>query len=147
MSKFYICDKMKELNESHVKFLKHFSNGITHNLILWIISKEPIHGYGIMKKLDDFFDFDNDECELKATSSKVYPLLRKMESKNLIEGEWQTVNNKRVKYYSITEDGEIVLKHVKNNMCQVMDNPFWMLFIEDMTGYKMKRETSYEKRN
>lgn len=138
---------MKELNESHVKFLKHFSNGITHNLILWIISKEPIHGYGIMKKLDDFFDFDNDECELKATSSKVYPLLRKMEAKNLIEGEWQTVNNKRVKYYSITEDGEIVLNHLKNNMCRVIDNPFWMAFIEDMTGNRIKRENSDEKRN
>ena len=138
---------MKELNESHVKFLKHFSNGITHNLILWIISKEPIHGYGIMKKLDDFFDFDNDECELKATSSKVYPLLRKMEAKNLIEGEWQTVNNKRVKYYSITEDGEIVLNHLKNNMCRVIDNPFWMAFIEDMTGNRIKRENSDEKCN
>ena len=138
---------MKELNESHVKFLKHFSNGITHNLILWIISKEPIHGYGIMKKLDDFFDFDNDECELKATSSKVYPLLRKMEAKKLIEGEWQTVNNKRVKYYSITEDGEIVLNHLKNNMCRVIDNPFWMAFIEDMTGNRINRENSDEKRN
>ena len=147
MSKFYICDTMKELKESNIKILKHFSNGITHNLILWIISKEPIHGYGIMKKLDDFFDFDNDECELKATSSKVYPLLRKMEAKKLIEGEWQTVNNKRVKYYSITEDGEIVLNHLKNNMCRVIDNPFWMAFIEDMTGNRIKRENSDEKRN
>ena len=51
---------MKELNESHIKILKHFSNGITHNLILWIISKGPIHGYGIMKKVDDFFDFGNE---------------------------------------------------------------------------------------
>ena len=50
---------MKELTESRIKILKHFSNGITHNLILWIISKEPIHGYGIMKKLDEFFDFEN----------------------------------------------------------------------------------------
>ena len=52
MSKFYICDTMKELKESHIKILKHFSNGLTHNLILWIISKESIHGYGIMKRLD-----------------------------------------------------------------------------------------------
>ena len=39
-----------------------------------------------------------------------------MESNGLILGEWQTVNNKRVKYYSITEDGEIVLNHIKSNM-------------------------------
>ena len=146
MSKFYICDIMKEFNESHVKILKHFSNGITHNLILWIISKEAIHGYGIIKKLDEFFDFDNDECDLKVTSSKIYPLLRKMEAKNLILGEWKTVNNKRVKYYSITEDGEIVLNHIKSSLCYVMDNPSWINFLEDMTGIKLIGEF-YEKRN
>lgn len=131
---------MEELNESHIKILKHFSNGITHNLILWIISKEPIHGYGIMKKLDDFFDFKNDECDLKSSSSKIYPILRKMEDKNLIVGEWQVVNNKRVKYYSITDDGEIVLNHIKKNMLRVLENPSWLAFIEDMTGKEITRE-------
>lgn len=146
MSKFYICDTMKELNESHIKILKHFSNGLTHNLILWIISKEPIHGYGVMKKLDEFFDFKNDNCELKATSSRIYPILRRMEEKNLIEGEWQTVNNKRVKYYSITDDGEIVLNHIRNNMARVIENPSWIIFFEDMAGINLK-ENSNEKRN
>ena len=129
---------MKELTESRIKILKHFSNGITHNLILWIISKGPIHGYGIMKKLDDFFDFGNENCELRSSSSKIYPILRKMESNGLILGEWQTVNNKRVKYYSITEDGEIVLNHIKSNMINVLENPSWLSFIEDMTGRKVK---------
>ena len=129
---------MKELTESRIKILKHFSNGITHNLILWIISKEPIHGYGIMKKLDEFFEFTNDNCELKSSSSKVYPILRKMEDNGLIIGEWKTVNNKRVKYYSITEDGEIVLNHIRNNMEHVLENPNWLDFIEDMTGKKVE---------
>lgn len=131
---------MNELNESHIKLVKHFSNGITHNLILWIISKEPIHGYGIMKKLDDFFDFENDNCDLKSSSSKVYPILRKMEDKSLIVGEWKVVNNKRVKFYSITDDGKIVLNHIKNNMLRVLENPSWLLFIEDMTGRKINPE-------
>ena len=140
MSKFYICDTMKELKESHIKILKHFSNGLTHNLILWIISKESIHGYGIMKRLDEFFDFSNENCELKATSSKVYPILRKMEDKGLIRGEWLIVNNKRVKFYSITEDGEIVLNHIKNNMKRVLENPSWLDYLEDMTGREISRE-------
>lgn len=118
--------------------MKFFSNGVTHNLILWIISKEPIHGYGIMKKLDEFFEFTNDNCELKSSSSKVYPILRKMEDNGLIIGEWKTVNNKRVKYYSITEDGEIVLNHIRNNMEHVLENPNWLDFIEDMTGKKVE---------
>lgn len=129
---------MKELKKSHLKLVKFFSNGVTHNLILWIISKEPIHGYGIMKKLDEFFEFTNDNCELKSSSSKVYPILRKMEDNGLIIGEWKTVNNKRVKYYSITEDGEIVLNHIRNNMEHVLENPNWLDFIEDMTGKKVE---------
>jgi DNA-binding PadR family transcriptional regulator len=129
---------MKELKKSHLKLVKFFSNGVTHNLILWIISKEPIHGYGIMKKLDEFFEFTNDNCELKSSSSKVYPILRKMEDNGLILGEWKTVNNKRLKFYSITEDGEIVLNHIRNNIGHVLENPNWLDFIEDMTGKKVE---------
>ena len=129
---------MKELKKNHLKLVKFFSNGVTHNLILWIISKEPIHGYGIMKKLDEFFQFTNDNCELKSSSSKVYPILRKMEDNNLIIGEWQTVNNKRLKHYSITEDGEIVLNHIRSNMAHVLEDPNWLDFIEDMTGKKVE---------
>ena len=129
---------MKEIKKSYLKLIKHFSNGITHILILWIISKESIHGYGIMKKLDEFFDFFDDNCELKSTSSKIYPILRKMEKTGLIFGEWQTVNNKRVKYYSITSEGEVVLEHIKGNMNNVLENATWLDFIEDMTGKKVK---------
>ena len=129
---------MKELKKSHLKLVKFFSNGVTHNLILWIISKEPIHGYGIMKKLDEFFEFTNDNCELKSSSSKVYPILRKMEDNGLIIGEWKTVNNKRLKFYSITDDGEIVLNHIRNNIGHVLENPNWLDFIEDMTGKKVE---------
>jgi len=60
-----------KVNETPKKLIKHFSNGITHNLILWIISKEKIHGYGIMKKLEVFFSFDGDvECDMNISSSK-----------------------------------------------------------------------------
>ena len=65
----------KDFDESQKKLVKHFSNGITHNLILWIISKETIHGYGIMKKLDEFFSFGEAECEMTASSSKIYTIL------------------------------------------------------------------------
>ena len=91
-----------------------------------------------MKKLDEFFEFTSDNCELKSSSSKVYPILRKMEDNGLILGEWKTVNNKRLKFYSITEDGEIVLNHIRNNMEHVLENPNWLDFIEDMTGKKVE---------
>jgi len=125
-------------DEIYKKLFKHFSNGITHNLILWIISKEKIHGYGIMKILDEFFSFEDSGCDLTSTSSKVYPILAKMEDNNLIKGEWDiNENNKRVKFYTITGEGEVVLNHIQSNMKHVVSNPKWREFFLDMTGVEI----------
>ena len=131
----------ENFDETRRKFLKHFSNGITHNLILWIISKECIHGYGIMKKLDEFFSFEDSCCETKINSSKIYPILSKMENAGLIVGEWKVnENNKRVKYYSITQDGENVLIDIQNHFKSVLTNTSWISFFEDMTGLEINNE-------
>ena len=128
-------------DKTRKKFLKHFSNGIIHNLILWIISKESIHGYGIMKKLDEFFSFEDSCCETKINSSKIYPILSKMENAGLIVGEWKVnENNKRVKYYSITQDGENVLIDIQNHFKSVLTNTSWISFFEDMTGLEINNE-------
>ena len=137
-------DFENDLDRTHNKILKNFYNGIIHNVILWIISNESIHGYGIMKKLDEFFDFDDVNCEIKTNSSRVYPILKKMESDGLIDGQWDVnENNKRVKYYSITPKGELLLKHIQNNMKNAMTNNKWLEFVKAMTGL----EINYEKRN
>lgn len=123
------------------KIIKYFTNGITHNLILWIISKQSIHGYGIMKKLDDFFNFDDIECENNINSSKIYPILSKLEKNELIIGEWKVnENNKRVKYYSITPQGELVLNSIRKYMSSILTHPSWIEYIEDMTGKEINNE-------
>ncbi|WP_407422851.1 PadR family transcriptional regulator [Methanobrevibacter sp.] len=134
----------KNFDESHKKVFKNFSNGIIHNLILWIISKESIHGYGIMKRLEDFFNFENSKCEINITSSKVYPILSKMEERGFIVGEWKVnENNKRVKYYSITHEGDEFLNFIKIHMNEVLSNSSWLAFFKEMTG----KEINDEKRN
>ena len=131
----------ENFDETRRKFLKHFSNGITHNLILWIISKECIHGYGIMKKLDEFFSYEDACCETNINSSKIYPILSKMENAGLIAGEWKVnENNKRVKYYSITPDGESVLNDIQDHLKSVLTNTSWISFFEDMTGLEINNE-------
>ena len=133
---------MNDYNENVLKtknqLLKHFTNGFAHNLILWIISKETIHGYGIMKRLDDFFGYDED---FKNTSSKIYPLLRKMEHNGLIIGEWGVnENNKRVKYYTITDDGLTVLYLCREKFEKFQANPNWLEFIKDYSGMEFNNE-------
>jgi len=131
----------KDFEKTHEKFLKHFSNGIMHKLILWIISKENIHGYGIMKKLDEFYSYENSNCEMKINSSKIYPILSKMENEGLITGEWKiNENNKRVKYYSITQDGCEFLNQMKSHINNILNNPNWLAFFKDMTGMEINNE-------
>lgn len=130
----------KDFGESHKRVFKNFSNGIIHNLILWIISKEDIHGYGIMKKLNEFFSFEDSKCEITVNSSKIYPILSKMEKNGFIVGEWKiNDNNKRVKFYSITEEGETFLKTIQHHMNNVLDNPSWLEFFKDMTGREINK--------
>ena len=131
----------EKFNESHKKVFKNFSNGIIHNLILWIISKESIHGYGIMKKLEQFFNFNDSKCDINVNSSKIYPILSKMEKRGFIVGEWNiNENNKRVKYYSITEDGQNFLNDIQIHMNNVLTNPSWIAFFSDMTGMEINNE-------
>ena len=131
----------ENFNESHKKVFKNFSNGIIHNLILWLISKESIHGYGIMKKLEDFFNFNDSKCDINVNSSKIYPILSKMEKRGFIVGEWNiNENNKRVKYYSITEDGQDFLNDIQTHMNNVLANPSWIAFFSDMTGLEINNE-------
>lgn len=131
----------ENFDETRKKLLKYFFNGITHKLILWIISEEPIHGYGIMKKLDKFYNFEDVECELNINSSKIYPILSKMEEKGLITGEWKVnEKNKSVKYYSITDSGIELLDQIKNRMNIILNNPSWLSFFNDMTGLEIDNE-------
>lgn len=131
----------ENINNAPEKLIKYFVNGITHNLILWIISKETIHGYGIMKKLDNFFNFEDLECEVKINSSKIYPILSSMEEYGLITGEWKVnENNKRVKFYSITDEGLMVLDNTKKHMISTLKNPSWIEYMEDMTGKEINNE-------
>jgi DNA-binding PadR family transcriptional regulator len=130
----------KDFEKTREKFLKHFTNGIIHKLILWIISKEKIHGYGIMKKLEEFFSFENSKCNVKINSSKIYPILSKMENEGLIFGEWKVnENNKRVKYYSITENGQQFLNEMQSHMNVIFNNPSWVNFFKDMTGMEINQ--------
>ncbi|WP_458403691.1 PadR family transcriptional regulator [Methanobrevibacter sp.] len=131
----------ENIDKTPRKLIKHFTNGISHNLILWIISKETIHGYGIMKKLDDFFNFEGSNCEMNINSSKIYPILSKMEKRGLISGEWKVnENNKQVKYYSITADGKLVLKQIQSHMSLILNNSAWVSYINDMTGMEINNE-------
>ena len=75
-------------------------------VILWLLSKEPIHGYGIIKEL-------NRLTGRKLTPSFVYPFLNWLEEKGYTIGEWIENNNRTAKYYQLTDKGEALLNKIR----------------------------------
>lgn len=128
-------DSLDEDLISNNRFLfKQFRNGITHILVLWIISKEKIHGYGIVKKLNEFIEIAPHSKIKKFNPSKIYPILNKMEEKGLVTSEAHSDDNKNIKYYEITKKGKKVIDIGRFRTHKLFLSPVWREFIWDMAG-------------
>ncbi len=98
-------------------------------IILWIISKERIHGYEIIKKMKEGVDDDiKKKGFVEPGPNRIYPILQELEKKKLIEGDWELQGKRKVKYYEITQKGintiEIIRKKPKNNVPLILKE-FW----------------------
>lgn len=114
--------------------IKHYVNGMSRFLILWIIKyKGPIHGYAILKELDGFFKILIDEGSLKKSSpSNIYPILNRLEDSNLIASELKVKKNKKIKYFKITDEGVHVLNYMYSRFDLIHGNPQWTLLFKTM---------------
>ena len=75
--------------------------GTLDMLVLRVLSRGELHGWGITNKLEQFSN-----NVLKVDEGSLYPALYRMEDKGWIEAEWRkTENNRRAKYYSLTKSG------------------------------------------
>ncbi len=99
------------------KIVQHTVNGISRFLILWVIMENgPIHGYGLLKLLNKFFENLIDVGSLRKSSpSRVYPILKDMEKNNLINGEEVVQDNKKVIYYEITDAGIFLVHYIRDS--------------------------------
>jgi DNA-binding PadR family transcriptional regulator len=114
--------------------IKSYVKGMSRFLILWIIRyNKLIHGYGILKELDKFFMILIEEGSLKKSNpSNIYPILNRMEESGLITSEFRMKNNKQLKYFSITEDGEYLLEYLYSRLDLIHSNPQWESLFDDM---------------
>jgi transcriptional regulator len=81
--------------------------GTLDMLILRVLSRGELHGWGITNKLEQL-----SKSALQVDEGSLYPSLYRMEDKGWIEAEWRmTENNRRAKYYSLTRAGRKQLEH------------------------------------
>lgn len=123
---------------SNNSIIKHYVNGMSRFLILWIIKYNgPIHGYAILKELDAFFSTLIEEGSLKKSNpSNIYPILNKMEDSNLISSDLKVKNNKKIKYFKITDDGAYVLMYMYSRFDIIHSNSQWGLLFQTMDEFK-----------
>jgi PadR family transcriptional regulator PadR len=70
-------------------------------LILRIIAREPMHGYGIAQRLKAL----SDEV-LQVGESSLYPALQRLLLNGYVDAEWgPSENNRRARYYTISKAG------------------------------------------
>jgi len=70
-------------------------------LILKTLTLEPMHGWGISARIQQF-----SRGTLDVNQGSLYPALQRLEQKGWIESDWRTTeNNRRAKYYRLTTAG------------------------------------------
>lgn len=87
------------MNEVVKENLKYLLRGNLKLLVLNILSKHPVHGYGLFKELQKIYNW-------KPSCGTLYPVLSEFEDKGLIQSS-ETVDCGRFKkIYSITDKGK-----------------------------------------
>jgi PadR family transcriptional regulator, regulatory protein PadR len=70
-------------------------------MILSILSREPMHGYGISQRLTTLSG-----DEFRVNPGSLFPSLYRLEQDGKLTAEWRpTENNRRAKYYRLTASG------------------------------------------
>ncbi len=101
--------------------LKHMLSGF----LLWMISKKPVHGYELIKKIEEDGGFRI------VTASKLYPILKILTKQGLIIQKKESQGQRVRKVYHITDKGREVLKHMKKCLCE---SALKRQFLKEMTG-------------
>ncbi len=90
-------DKKSDLadSNSNKKFLFSLMKGVRKIFILWLISREKIHGYAIISEINEAAaTIPGDKV---VHSSTIYPILHSLEKDDLIKVQKNLMERKRLK--------------------------------------------------
>lgn len=75
--------------------------GTLDMLVLKTLALEPMHGWGISERIREL-----SEGVFDVNQGSLYPALQRLRRKGWIRAEWRlTENNRRARYYELTESG------------------------------------------
>jgi PadR family transcriptional regulator PadR len=84
-------------------------------MILTILAREPLHGYGVSQRLAT-----NSKGEFVVNQGSLFPALYRLEEDGKLKAEWRpTENNRRAKYYRLTPSGRRQLEQHRERWSRV----------------------------
>ncbi|MHA1863306.1 MAG: PadR family transcriptional regulator [Candidatus Thorarchaeota archaeon] len=90
----------KKTQDELDRWSKEVKRGAVTLAILALLSKKRAYGYEAVKLLDEKMSF------LALEQGTVYPLLRRLEKRELLQSEWDYEDpTKPKKYYTVTQEG------------------------------------------
>jgi len=95
----------KNVLEEIERWSKEIKRGAASLAIVAVLDEQTAYGYEIVKTLGERASF------LQLEQGTVYPLLRRLEKRKLLESEWNYDDpTKPKKYYNLTADGKMALQ-------------------------------------
>ena len=86
-------------------------------LVLHLIAREPAYGNRLIEEIEDIT-----EGVISVNPNTIYPLLRELEARGLIEGSWEHPDRRSRRYYSITRDGRREYRRLKGEVEPFLDS-------------------------
>ncbi len=77
-------------------------------LVLHLVREEPAYGNSIMARIREI-----SAGVMSASPNSIYPLLRRLEEKGYVEGEWERPDTRSRRFYRITPRGEEKYAEIK----------------------------------
>jgi DNA-binding PadR family transcriptional regulator len=86
-------------------------------LVLHLMRDEPVYGNRIMKGIEELT-----EGVVSVNPNTIYPLLRGMEERGLIEGAWEHPDRRTRRFYAITGNGREELDRLRRGLGPILDS-------------------------
>jgi DNA-binding PadR family transcriptional regulator len=95
-----------------VKRIDFKERGLIALAILRELEKGPVHGYALMTRFEEMYGF-------KPSPGAIYPVLKRLTDMGFIDVEVRSEDGRRVKVYSITEEGRLFLSERREALARL----------------------------
>jgi PadR family transcriptional regulator PadR len=92
-------------------------SGLVTLLVLHYVSREPCYGHQLMDRIGAL-----SAGAIAVNPNTMYPLLRSLESRGLITGDWEHPDRRSRRYYRITRAGERERRRLSGQVSARLDS-------------------------